>query len=95
MDANPPQIVQRTLTSVAANVRRIRTQRDLTQEQLAELAGVEPRTIQHLETGAANPTVGLVATVAAALGVSASTLLRPAKLRPRPVGRPRRRQTAR
>jgi transcriptional regulator with XRE-family HTH domain len=88
-------LVQRTLTSVAANTRRIRTQRGLTQEQLAELAETEPRTIQHLETGKANPTIGLVVTVAAALGVSAAALLRPATLRPRPVGRPRRRRPPR
>jgi transcriptional regulator with XRE-family HTH domain len=59
------------------------------------LAEVEPRTIQHLETGTANPTIGVVATVAAALGVTASTLLRPAKMRPRRVGRPRRRKKPR
>ncbi len=81
--------------SIAANIRRIRRRRTLTQEDLAELAELEPRTIQHLETGKANPTIGLVATVAAALGVSAATLLRPAKLRARPVGRPRRRRPAR
>jgi transcriptional regulator with XRE-family HTH domain len=83
-------LVQRALTSVAANTRRIRMRRGLTQEQLAELADVEPRTIQHLETGNANPTLGLVVTVATALGVSAATLLRPAQLKSRPVGRPRR-----
>lgn len=93
MDANTRQVVQRTLTSVAANARRIRTRRGLTQEQLAELVETEPRTIQHLETGDANPTIGLVARVAAALGVSAAALLRPAKLKPRPIGRPRRRRS--
>lgn len=91
MDA---RVVPRTLTSIAANIRRIRERRDLTQEQLAELAELEPRTIQHLETGKANPTIGLVVTVALALGVSAATLLRPAKLALRPVGRPRRRRQA-
>lgn len=86
------QLVQRTQTSIAANIRRIRQRRGLTQEDLAELTETEPRTIQHLETGTANPTIGLLTMVAAALGVSAATLLRPAKLRPRPVGRPRRRR---
>jgi transcriptional regulator with XRE-family HTH domain len=89
------QVVRQTLTSIAANIRRIRERRELTQEGLAELAEVEPRTIQHLETGAANPTIGLVVTIAAALGVSAATLLRSAKLRVRRVGRPRRRRRAR
>lgn len=88
------QVVGQTLRSIAANIRRIRERRALTQEALAELAELEPRTIQHLETGKANPTIGLVVTVATALGVSAATLLRPAKLRPRRVGRPRRRRPA-
>jgi DNA-binding XRE family transcriptional regulator len=89
------KIVQQTLTSIAANIRRIRLRQDLTQEQLAEQAGLEPRTIQHIETGKANPTVGLLVTIAAALGVSATTLLRTAKLRSRPVGRPRRQRATR
>lgn len=86
------QVVRQALTSIAANIRRIRERRELTQEALAELAEVEPRTIQHLETGTANPTIGLVVTIATALGVSAATLMRSAKLRARPVGRPRRRR---
>jgi transcriptional regulator with XRE-family HTH domain len=89
MDA---QVVQRTLTSIAANIRRIRERRGLTQERLAELAHLEPRTIQHIETGKANPTIGVVVTIAVALGVRTSALLRPAKLVRRPVGRPRRRK---
>lgn len=88
-------LVQRTLTSIAANIRRIRERRALTQERLAELTELEPRTIQHLETGKANPTIGLVVTVASALGVSVATLLRPAKLRPRRAGRPRQRRRKR
>jgi transcriptional regulator with XRE-family HTH domain len=89
------QVVQRTLTSIAANVRRIRERRDLTQERIAELAELEPRTIQHIETGKANPTIALVVTIANALGVSTSALLRPAKLARRPVGRPRQRRASR
>jgi transcriptional regulator with XRE-family HTH domain len=89
------QVVQRTLTSIAANVRRIRERRDLTQERLAELAELEPRTIQHIETGKANPTVALIVIIASALGVSTSSLLRPAKLARRPIGRPRRRRASR
>jgi transcriptional regulator with XRE-family HTH domain len=85
------EIVRRALASIAANIRRIRTRRGLTQERLAELAELEPRTIQHIETGKANPTVGVVVTIAVTLGVSTSALLRPAKLLRRPVGRPRQR----
>lgn len=83
------------LTSIAANIRRIRLRQDLTQERLAELADVEPRTIQHLETGDANPTITVVVAVAGALGVSLSTLLRAANAVPRPVGRPKRRRARR
>jgi transcriptional regulator with XRE-family HTH domain len=87
-------VVQRALTSIAANVRRIRMRRDLTQERLAELSELEPRTIQHIETGRANPTIGVVVTIATVLGVSTATLLRPAKLLRRPVGRPRKKRSS-
>jgi transcriptional regulator with XRE-family HTH domain len=39
---------------VGDNVRRLRVARKLTQERLAELVGVNPRTIQKIEAGKLN-----------------------------------------
>lgn len=55
-------------TNLAANVRRLREERGLTQRQLAELSGVPRPTLAHIETGEANPTLHVLLRVAAALG---------------------------
>ena len=39
------------LTSLGANVRRLRIKGKFTQERLAELVGLNPRTIQKIEAG--------------------------------------------
>ena len=39
------------LTSLGANVRRLRIKAKLTQERLAELGGLNPRTVQKIEAG--------------------------------------------
>jgi transcriptional regulator with XRE-family HTH domain len=46
----------------------------LTQEDLAEAAGVTVRTLSQLETGNANPTWATVGDIARALGVSIAEL---------------------
>jgi transcriptional regulator with XRE-family HTH domain len=53
-------------------VRELRGKRDLTQEQLAEAAGLTGRTLSAIETGNANPTWATVRDIATALGVSIS-----------------------
>lgn len=42
------------LAAVGGNVRRLRVARKLTQEALAELVGVNPRTVQKIEAGKLN-----------------------------------------
>ena len=64
--------VQGTLSS---NIRELRRARGLTQEQLAKASGVPRATWAHLETGAANPTLGVLVRVAAALQVSIEELI--------------------
>jgi transcriptional regulator with XRE-family HTH domain len=78
------------LHSIAANIRRLRILKKWTQEQLAEAAGVEPRYVQTLESGRANPTASILISVAAALESRPGSLFRPAPLPERPPGRPRR-----
>jgi transcriptional regulator with XRE-family HTH domain len=42
------------LKRLGSNIRRERTRRSITQEKLAEAAGLNPRTIQKIEAGAVN-----------------------------------------
>jgi XRE family transcriptional regulator, regulator of sulfur utilization len=64
---------------IAQNVRQLRQSRNLTQEQLARLSGVPRPTWSNLESGAANPTVSVLARVAAALQVPVEELISPPK----------------
>jgi transcriptional regulator with XRE-family HTH domain len=79
------------LGSIAANVRRIRDRRGVTQEQLAELAGLELRHLQKIEAAEVNFGVTLLVAIADALDVRPGTLLRPARLATPTRGRPARR----
>jgi transcriptional regulator with XRE-family HTH domain len=74
--------------TVGANVRRARIRRGLTQAELAELAELDPRTVQRLEAG---DVAGLpsIVVVADALGVSVASLFRAAQPPARPPGRPK------
>lgn len=64
---------------IAENIRQLRQSRNLTQEQLARLSGVPRPTWSNLESGAANPTVSVLAKVAAALQVPVEELISPPK----------------
>ena len=77
------------IRSIAANVRRLREDRGLSQEALAETAGVDAKSVQLLESGAGNPTARLLLAIAGALEVSAGVLFRSAKLVARTPGRPK------
>lgn len=77
------------IESIAANVRRWRERRELTQEELAEAAAVDAKSVQLLERGTGNPTARLLIAVAGALEVPPGSLFRTARLGPRATGRPR------
>lgn len=62
---------------VGANVRRVRLERGLTQEQLSERSGFTQHYLSGLEQGKRNPTVVTVFEIAQALGVDHLTLLTP------------------
>jgi transcriptional regulator with XRE-family HTH domain len=64
---------------VGRNVKRIRQQKGLTQEQLAELSGFSQQYISGLEQGRRNPTVVSLYELATALGVSHMELMRSAE----------------
>jgi transcriptional regulator with XRE-family HTH domain len=64
---------------LAQNIRQLRQSRNLTQEQLSRLSGVPRPTWSNMESGTANPTVSVLARVAAALQVPVEELISPPK----------------
>lgn len=56
--------------------REYRIQRKYTQEQLADLTGLDTRTIQRIENGERNPSVESLAKLAKALNISDKDLLK-------------------
>jgi len=60
---------------VAANVRRLRVERKLTQEQLAHDAGIDLTYLGGIERGRRNPSVSVLARLADALSVHPALLL--------------------
>lgn len=64
-------------SNLASNVRRLREARGLSQHQIAQVAGIPRPTWASLESGAANPTLAVLARAAAALQVSIEELIGP------------------
>jgi transcriptional regulator with XRE-family HTH domain len=62
------------LDAFAANVRRLRRERGLTQERLAELADLHMTDIARIETQRRDPGVKIVAKIAMGLDVETSAL---------------------
>jgi transcriptional regulator with XRE-family HTH domain len=55
-------------------IRETRTERGLSQEQVALDAGMEPSWLSHIESGRRNPSWGTIQRIAQALGVRVSSL---------------------
>jgi transcriptional regulator with XRE-family HTH domain len=70
MNANPR-------ANLAANLRRLREGRNVSQQQAAQLAGIPRPTWASLESGVANPTLDVITRVATALSVSIEELIGP------------------
>lgn len=68
-------MTDRAAAYLAENVRSLREQRGLTQQQIAKIAGVPRATWGNLESGDANPTLQVLTKVAAALQVRLEELL--------------------
>ena len=62
---------------VGRNLRRIRQQKQITQEQLAERSGFSQQYLSGLERGLRNPTIVTIYELAQTLGVSHLDLLKP------------------
>lgn len=63
------------LDTLASNIRRYRTEKGLSQERLAELAGMHRTFISLIERRGRNVTLGVVEAIAIQLGVDVPTLL--------------------
>ena len=57
------------------NVRRLRGEKELSQEAFAHEAGIHRTYVSDIERGSRNPTITVIERLAKALGVSASDLL--------------------
>jgi len=66
---------------VGQNVRRIRLEKGLTQEQFSDISGFSQQYLSGLERGSRNPTVVTLYELAKALGVSHIDLVQPPVLR--------------
>ena len=62
------------LAALGQNVRRRREARELTQEKLAEKAGLDPTYISGIERGLRNPGIKNVARLAKALGFTTAEM---------------------
>ncbi len=60
---------------LARNLKRLRTERGWSQEELADLAGLHRTYVSGVERGVRNPTITIVAALAKALGVPPVELL--------------------
>lgn len=72
--ATPPWIKQ-AQQQLGDRIRDARLQADLTQEKLAERAGVDRTTLQRLEGGKSDPKLSLLLRVAQALGLPLRDLI--------------------
>ena len=61
--------------NIGENLRKLRREKDLTQEQLAELLGVTFQSVSRWETGATYPDIELLPVMAELFGVSMERLL--------------------
>jgi transcriptional regulator with XRE-family HTH domain len=64
-------------SNLALNVRQLRSARQLSQAELAKIAGIPRPTLAHLESGSANPTLSVLMRLASALQVLIEELVAP------------------
>jgi len=61
---------------LGGNLKKIRTEKNITQTDLAEKLGVDKSFISNIENGKNNPTLSTITNLAQALGVSTNELLK-------------------
>ena len=85
MSLNEEQV--QLLANLGANIRRKRVEIKMTQEHLAELAGINPRTIQKIEAGKLNILVTTLARIQSSLKCSWDDLMTESKVTHRSKGK--------
>jgi transcriptional regulator with XRE-family HTH domain len=58
------------------NLKMIRTSKNITQSELADLIGVDKSFVSNIENGETNPTLSTISSLAKALGISTNELLK-------------------
>jgi len=58
-----------SLSEIGAVIQSVRKENGLTQEQLADLAGISERTLRSMESGQGNPSFNAVVSTASVLGI--------------------------
>lgn len=76
LPSQPPADAHPTLKHVSTNLRLLRTERGISQERLADVAGLSRRMIGAIENGAANVSLAAVDRLAAALEVTFTRMVR-------------------
>ena len=76
MTAHFPMVPQLPRAILGKNVNRLRMLRDLTQDDLAELAEIDRRYVQRIEAGTANPGVDVLFRIREALQTTWDELFR-------------------
>lgn len=75
MQPAPPPWILYARRELGNRIRDARLAADLTQEKLAELAGVDRRTLQHAEAGETDPKFSLLLRLARALHLPVKDLM--------------------
>lgn len=70
-----PSVIRKEAVPITNNIWKIRTEKRLTQAQLAEKLNVQQSTISMIETGERNPSADLLLRMASALGVTVDELI--------------------
>ncbi len=68
--------MQEESKKLGENLKSLRTGKDITQSQLANLIGVDKSFVSNIENGKTNPTLQTITSIAKVLGVSPADLLK-------------------
>ena len=74
--SHAPRVRPPSRAILGKNINRLRTQRGLTQDDLAGLAEIDRRYVQRIEAGTANPGIDVICRVREALRASWDEMLR-------------------
>ena len=81
------------LQCLAANIKRLRKEFNLTQMQLAEMVDIEIKYLQKLESGKKNPSIAIVLAIAEAFEADLNDLFLNIPLVKERTGRPRKKSS--